>query len=83
MLTKELQFVKHSAVIGAFNKEFVHSGIFEGKYYKALSKGFDYRLQGDYGMIPVPEDAAKAVLIEAKDFVSKIEGYLKENGFIE
>jgi uncharacterized protein (UPF0332 family) len=82
LLTKELQFKKHSAVIGSFNKEFVREGVFPKEMSKMLEKAFDFRTQGDYGMMPVDPDEANAVLASAAEFVGGVRAFLKKEGFL-
>ncbi len=49
MLDMDLSFSKHSAVIAAFGKEFVKTGIFDCRFHRSLLKAFDLRNAGDYG----------------------------------
>lgn len=83
LLTRELKFKKHSAVIGAFNKEFVKNGVFLKKMSKQLKDGFDYRTQGDYGPEPILPEAARAVTEAAVEFVGAIRDFLKERGHLK
>lgn len=69
LLTKGMSFRKHSAVIGAFNREFVKTRILPAEMSKWLQKGFAYRTQGDYGPVPVKPEAAQAVARSAAEFV--------------
>lgn len=59
LLTKDMSFKKHSAVIIAFNREFVKTGTLPAAMTKWLQKGFSYRTQGDYGPVPVKGEAAR------------------------
>ena len=47
LFTKDLSFSKHSAVIAAFGKESVKTGLLS-KYF---SEAFEHRLSGDYDII--------------------------------
>ena len=51
LLTKNLRFPKHSAVIAYFGKEFVKEGLMPGDLHKYLIKGFRERQKGDYEVI--------------------------------
>jgi len=82
LLTKGLQFTKHSAVIAAFGKEFIKTGVFQREVSRQLRKAFNYRMEGDYGMVPVDADEAKVVLATASDFVETVWDYLKKEGFL-
>jgi uncharacterized protein (UPF0332 family) len=48
LLTKKLQYSKHSAVISFFDKEFIKTGIFPRTYSKTLHHAFFERQQDDY-----------------------------------
>jgi uncharacterized protein (UPF0332 family) len=48
LLSKGLSFSKHSAVISAFGREFVKTGIIPAKYHTFLIEGQDARNIGDY-----------------------------------
>lgn len=54
LLTKDLTFSKHSAVISSFGKEFVKTGIMEKKMQTYLMDAFDARQRGDYDFIGCP-----------------------------
>ncbi|MEW6203620.1 MAG: HEPN domain-containing protein [bacterium] len=82
LLSKRMQFAKHSSVIGAFNKEFVRPGLFPNEMTRALQKAFDFRMQGDYSIEPVPSDAAEAVIEAAARFIGRIREYLVKEGFL-
>lgn len=82
LITKGLQYAKHSAVISNFNKEFVKAGVFPKEMPRRLEKAFRFRTQGDYGMVPVEEDEAKAVLSGAVEFVEEIETFPKREGYL-
>ena len=81
LLHKDLQFKRHSAVISAFNKEFVKTGVFPPATFKSLQKGYDLRIEGDYGLLEVSEDEAAAVVREADDFLRIITKYLISQGY--
>ncbi len=48
LLTKRLQYSKHSAVIAFFDKEFIGSGRLPKEYSKTLHRAFNERQQDDY-----------------------------------
>lgn len=82
LLTKDMNFKKHSGVISAFNREFVKTGVLPTTMTKWLQKGFTYRTQGDYGPVPVKPEAAAAVAQSAGEFVKTIKEALKKAGFL-
>jgi uncharacterized protein (UPF0332 family) len=81
LLHRDLQFSKHSAILSAFNKEFVKKGIFPGSIFKSLQKGFELREEGDYGLIPVEEDEAKKIMGEVQVFLQSIKNFLKKENY--
>jgi uncharacterized protein (UPF0332 family) len=83
LLTKNMKFQKHSAVISAFNREFVKTGALPAPMTKWLQKGFIYRTQGDYGPVPVKTEAAEAIAESAAEFVETIREALLKDGFLK
>lgn len=62
LLSKDMKFSKHSAVISYFGREFVRSGLLSEELYGHLIKGFRKRQIGDYEVLnlPIYEDAEGA-----------------------
>ena len=52
LLFKDLTFSKHKSVIGSFNKEFVHTGIFSKDLSQGMEVLFNDRQSGDYDPMP-------------------------------
>ena len=83
LLTKNLSFSKHSAVIGAFGKEFVKTEIMPKKLREYLVSAFDIRQLGDYGAPgSVSEEKAQSLIEETNEFMETIEEYLRRGGHI-
>lgn len=83
LLTKNLSFSKHSAVIAAFGKEFVKPAILPKKLRECMVSAFDMRQLGDYGAPgSVSEERAQSLIRETKEFIGTIEGYLRRGGYI-
>jgi uncharacterized protein (UPF0332 family) len=59
LLTKRLQYSKHSAVIAFFDKEFIGSGQLPKEYSRTLHRAFHERQQDDY--MPFVELDAEAI----------------------
>lgn len=79
ILTKGLEFSKHSAVISAFGKEFVKEGIFPSDYQKILIKLFGDREIADYDIYEkIDKDYALKDIEKAKEFIDNIFRYLKK-----
>ncbi|MCB1179577.1 MAG: HEPN domain-containing protein [Leptospiraceae bacterium] len=71
LYTKEKSFSSHSQVIGAFNKEFIKSGIFPKDYSKKIQTLFDDRQTGDYD---IHSDLNKVTASASISFASEIIG---------
>jgi len=77
LLSKDIEFFKHSAVISFFNKEFVKTGIFDYKYFEIINELFELRQESDYGLdeefkkedVDEYIEKAKEFLEEAKKFL--------------
>lgn len=79
LLTRNLSFSKHSAIISALNQHFVEQGILDQKYHRMFSKAFEARQIGDYGILrDVSQKESREMLSYAKDFVEKIEELIGE-----
>lgn len=81
LLHIDLQFKKHSAVIAAFNKKFVKTGVFSPAMFKSLEKGYDLRIESDYGLVPVTKEEANALIKEAENFLAAVREYLLKEGY--
>ena len=76
LLSRNLSFSKHSAVIANFNRTFVKTGVFGPEMSKALQLGFDLRQQGDYTILPVSEERITGLLARADSFVASVTEFL-------
>ncbi len=82
LLTKNLAFSKHSAVISAFGKEFIKNGLLPATLHRYISDAFDTRQAGDYGAVgSVSEEVAMTLTEQAKEFIATIEEYFKNQGY--
>ncbi len=82
LLSKNMSFSKHSAVISAFGKEFVKTGKFSVDLQNYLVDAFDLRHKSDYGRIgEISETKARELLKQAEDFIKSCKGYLKDQGY--
>lgn len=83
LLTKDMSFSKHSAVISAFNQYFIKEGIFPKDFSKFLTRLFRERQIGDYSFEPgiTKEDAYDDIVV-AEQIVYAIEEYLKDNNYL-
>jgi uncharacterized protein (UPF0332 family) len=71
---KGLSFSKHSAVISAFGREFVHSGKVPADYHRYLIEGQGLRHLGDYGpRCSVSKEEALEQIERAEQFLNLAE----------
>jgi uncharacterized protein (UPF0332 family) len=82
LLTKNLSFSTHKAVLSAFGKEFVKSGRMPAHLHRYILDAFDAREVGDYGPIDsVSEDESKVLAEQAEELIETIEDYLTKEGY--
>ena len=82
LVTKELSYSKHSAVISAFNHHFVKTGRFPKELGKLLARLFRQRQLGDYAFdLAIPKEDAKKDLNAAEMLIKTIETYLRQETF--
>lgn len=71
LLSRELSFSSHSAVIAAFGKEFAKTQALDPKFHRYLIDAQDLRSLGDYGIGPgVTADQAQEILCWAEEFLA-------------
>jgi uncharacterized protein (UPF0332 family) len=72
---------RHTGVISSFSEQFVKTGLIEADYAKMLSHAFDSRLDSDYDLAFVAEQAlAQDLWRDAQTFVERAEQYLRQAG---
>ncbi len=77
LLSRELSFSRHSAVIAAFGKEFIRTGAFDSRFHSYLLRAFKLRNAGDYGAVQaVSEEDARQVIDQSRELLAAIEEYL-------
>ena len=77
LLTKDLAYSSHSAVLAAFGREFIKPGRLDPKWHRALHEVFQVRQVGDYEPLEhVSEQTARRTLEEAEGFVQAIRIFL-------
>ena len=78
LLTKDLSFSKHSAVISAFGKYFVKTGIFPYALYSYLNDAFKDRQVGDYGVIiTISKKQAEIHITNSEEFIAETVKYIE------
>ena len=81
LLSRDLSFSKHSAVISAFGKEFIKTGLLEVRFHRSVMDAFDVRNAGDYGsMHAVSEEKAQQIIAEADELLEAVQGLILRNG---
>lgn len=70
LLSKDMAFSKHSAVISGFNQHFVKDGEFPKEMYKTFIRAFQLRQKGDYLSSPnITKDEAEKLSIDSENFI--------------
>lgn len=83
LATKQLGTSKHSGALSLFDREFVKVGLFSRDLSRYLHLAFDYRQTHDYGeMIPLTSAIATETLANAKVFVTEVDIYLRNQGYL-
>ena len=79
LLSRELSFSSHSAVIANFGKEFAKTGDLNPKFHHYLMESQDRRNIGDYSVLAeVTAEQVREMLAWAKEFIKAAENYLKQ-----
>lgn len=80
---RQLDFKKHSGVISAFGREFIHPGHFDKKYAGLISHASIIRNQSDYDDFYICSGSETSELIaDASDFLNVVRSYLLSQGCI-
>jgi uncharacterized protein (UPF0332 family) len=79
LLSRDLSFSSHSAVIANFGKEFAKTGALNPKFHHYLMESQDRRNIGDYSVLAeVTTEQVREMLAWAKEFIKAGENYLKQ-----
>lgn len=82
LLTKDLKFSKHSAIIAAFGRDFVKTGLLPQELHVYLIKAFRERQIGDYETINLPSiEDAEEMAEYAEAFLEATRAYLINLGY--
>ena len=78
LLSKELTFSSHSAVVAAYGKEFAKTGLLEPKFHRYIIDAEKRRQIGHYGDEgeEVSEEEARESLQWAEEFMQAVKNYL-------
>ena len=70
--TRDLSYKRHAAAIAAFNKEFVHAGLFPAEDYAAVKNAFDLRHEADYRLINHGDAVVRETLEAVRSFGARV-----------
>ena len=77
LLTKNLTFSKHTAVISAFNEHFLKTGEFPKEFSKLVTRLFRNRQIGDYEFdVSIEKHQAEEDISSAQQIVESVQKYL-------
>ena len=70
---------RHAGAISLFDREFVRPGVFSTDLSQWLHRAFQRRLAADYAVpSTIQREEAQQVCNEAKEFVTKVKDYLRQ-----
>lgn len=79
LLTKEMSFSKHQAVVASFGQHFVKTKLFEQKFHQYLVEAFEQRQIGDYEPLEeITKETAQKSIDHALEFLKAVKDYLSE-----
>jgi len=77
LLSKRLEYSKHSAVIAFFDKELIRTGVLPKEYSRTLHRAFNERQQDDYmPFVEMDPDDLKQLLGDVRNMVDGIFKYV-------
>ncbi len=80
LLSRHLEYSKHSAVIGFFDREFIRTGILPREYSRTLHRAFSERQQDDYmPFVEVIPDELAQLLADVRTMLAGVSEYIKKN----
>jgi uncharacterized protein (UPF0332 family) len=80
LLSKNLSFSSHSALISALFKHFVKTGLMQKELHKSLHEAFKLRQEGDYmSSSNITKEIAEKLFDDAKTFIQQIAQLLKKD----
>jgi uncharacterized protein len=79
LLTKDMSFSKHQAVVASFGQLFVKTRIFAQKFHQYLVEAFEQRQIGDYEPLEeITKETAQKSIDHALEFLNAVKDYLSE-----
>lgn len=80
LLTRELSFSSHKAVIANFGREFAKTGLVPAEYHRYLIDAQQIRNIADYRGTPITAEEAHLQIERAEAFLETVKLMLDENG---
>ena len=75
---EDIDFSKHSAVIGYFRREYIKTGVFDKKFSDYIGKAFIRRNDCDYrDFVFISREEAETQYLHAVEFFETIKNYLE------
>jgi uncharacterized protein (UPF0332 family) len=83
LVTKQLSYGKHSAVLAAFRQYFIKTGEFDIRWSRRYEQIMAHRHAGDYDIrISIEKQQAMTDLNDAKGFVQEVTQWLQKKKYI-
>jgi uncharacterized protein (UPF0332 family) len=77
LLSRGETYSRHGQVLGAFNRAFVHTGLFPREFTALLTRLFENRQSGDYDVfLGVTEAEARQDVADAQRIIAAIRRFL-------
>ncbi|MEQ1744943.1 MAG: HEPN domain-containing protein [Saprospiraceae bacterium] len=77
---RQFETSKHMQMIGWFNKNFVHTGVFPNRFGRMIKEAFESRTASDYHINEVPTATdLEFMLADMKLFIATIKAWIEAN----
>ena len=78
---EQRDFKKHSAVIAAFHRDYIHSGAFDRRFSAVISNASIIRNHSDYDDFYIcSREETDELIRDAGDFLAAVTGFLRQQG---
>lgn len=78
---RQMDFKKHSGVISAFGREYIHPGIFDRRFSTIINNASIIRNHSDYDDFYICSgEETKQLIIDAEDFLHAVAKHLADQG---
>jgi uncharacterized protein (UPF0332 family) len=82
LLSLDLEFARHSAVIAHFGKEFAKTGKLAFQHHQTLIEAFSLRQRADYDYtVKIERETAERVVGGCRQLVEAVRTYLAQEGY--